>query len=64
MAKYKVIDIEYDTDGQEVDLPKELEIEIEENLETEEEIVDYLSDEISNITGFCHFGFSFSKINL
>lgn len=62
MAKYKVTDIKYDTDGEEIDLPKELEIEVP--FETEDEIIDYISDEISNITGFCHKGFSITKINL
>mgnify|MGYP003404811040 CR=1 FL=1 len=64
MAKYKVTNIKYDTDGEEIDLPKELEIEVLEELETEDEIIDYISDEISNITGFCHMGFSTTKINL
>jgi hypothetical protein len=64
MAKYKVTDIKYDTDGEEIDLPKELEIEVLEELETEDDFFDYISDEISNITGFCHKGFSVTKINL
>jgi hypothetical protein len=64
MTKYKVTDIKYDTDGEEIDLPKELEIEVLEELETEDDFFDYISDEISNITGFCHNGFSVTKINL
>lgn len=61
MAKYKVTDIKYDTDGEEIDLPKELEIEVATEFEIEDDLLDYISDEISNITGFCHKGF---KINL
>ena len=47
-----------------INLPKELEIEVPTEFETEDEIIDYISDEISNITGFCHMGFSTTKINL
>ena len=57
MAKYTVYDIEYDTDGAKVDLPKRLEIEVPDDVTDREEIEETLSDEISNITGFCHFGF-------
>jgi hypothetical protein len=64
MIKYLATDIQYDTDGEEIDLPKELEIEVPTEFETEDEIIDYISDEISNITGFCHMGFSTTKINL
>ena len=64
MTKYLATDIQYDTDGEEIDLPKELEIEVPTEFETEDEIIDYISDEISNITGFCHMGFSTTKINL
>jgi hypothetical protein len=64
MIKYLATDIQYDTDGEEIDLPKELEIEVPTEFETEDEIIDYISDEISNITGFCHKGFSTTKINL
>ena len=43
--KYKAFNIQYDTDGEDNDLPKEIEIEI--------------PDEISNKTGFCHLGFEY-----
>jgi len=57
--KYKVTNIEYDTDGEDVDLPEELTITVENSEELEhEEIVEYISDEISNQTGVCHNGFS------
>ena len=44
-------DIEWDTDGADVDLPDE--IEIPPDITDEDDISDYLSD----VTGFCHFGF-------
>ena len=49
----KAINILWDTDGEEVNLPNEIEIPdwIDEN--DDDEISDYLSD----VTGFCHFGF-------
>jgi len=63
--KYTVTNIDYDTDGEEVDLPKELVIDIpnEDFVKyTAEEIDEFISDEISNITGFCHNGFSMSTL--
>ncbi len=47
----KAIEILWDTDGQDVELPNE--IEVPDYMEDENEISDYLSD----LTGFCHNGF-------
>ena len=58
MTMYKVENIKYDTDGEDIELPKELEITIDDSITDQEDIEQILSDEISNITGFCHFGFS------
>lgn len=55
--KKTVYNIGYDTDGEVVELPTELEIEVPDDLTEQEDIEDYLSDEISNVTGFCHKGF-------
>lgn len=57
IRKYTVTNIKYDTDGEDIDLPTELEIEIPDDME-DDEIEEYISDEISNRTGFCHKGFS------
>jgi hypothetical protein len=57
MAKFIVYNIKYDTDGAKINLPKKLEIEVSDNITDMEDIEQILSDEISNITGFCHFGF-------
>ena len=54
---YLVTDIDYDKDGARVKLPKELSINVPDDLRTYDEIEQYISDEISNITGFCHKGF-------
>jgi hypothetical protein len=53
-----ITDIIYDTDGEDVDLPKTLKISVsDEVFNDKEELETFLSDEISNITGFCHKGF-------
>ena len=49
----KAINILWDTDGEEVNLPNEIEIPDWVDKENHDEISDYLSD----TTGFCHFGF-------
>ena len=58
--KYLVTNIEWDTDGEDVDLPNELEIILpdDEELTSPEEIEHYISEAITNETGFCHFGFA------
>lgn len=55
---YKVWDISYDTDGDVLaakELPSEMFIEID----SDDNIDDQLSDAISDLTGFCHFGFKY-----
>ena len=64
MKKYLVTDIEFDTDGEELDIPTSMTIEVPDDIEDDEyEIQEYLSDEISNISGFCHFGFHIEKVS-
>lgn len=59
---FEVTDIKYDTDGEVLDLPKTLIIDIPIDIVDDEEIDDYISDEISNRTGFCHFGFTTTEV--
>ena len=47
----KAINILWDTDGENISLP--MEIDIPEGMSDEDEVSDY----ISNVTGFCHKGF-------
>ena len=47
----KAINIQWDTDGENISLPTE--IDIPEGMTDEEQISDYISDK----TGFCHYGF-------
>lgn len=57
--KYEVIDIKWDTDGEDIGLPDKMIVHVDiENFEDDYEISEYISDEISNMTGFCHFGFN------
>ena len=56
--KYKVTNIQYDTDSEQVDLPQTLEIEVPNDITDDYDKVEYISDEISNQTGYCHKGFS------
>jgi hypothetical protein len=57
---YIITNIKYDTDGAKVKLPKEMTIKVPADVEAEgyEAIEQYISDEISNRTGFCHEGFA------
>ena len=57
--KITIYDIKYDTDGEEIDLPETLELNVPDS-STDEEISDLASDFISDETGFCHEGFSIS----
>lgn len=59
--KILAYNIDYDTDGEKVDLPKEIEIEIEPMTVYEEE--ELISDKISEITGFCHNGFMYKHLD-
>ena len=55
----KAINILWDTDGENISLPTE--IDIPEGMTDDDEISDY----ISNVTGFCHYGFQLDcEINL
>lgn len=58
MRKAKVMVESYD-DAEDLSLPKELVITVPDD---EEDIEEFLCDEISNITGFCHNGFTWELI--
>lgn len=47
--------IRWDTAGEDLDLPRTVHVELE--AEDDEELEDLVSDELSDRTGFCHFGF-------
>lgn len=56
--KTKAIDIIWDTDSEDVMLPKE--IELPDGMEDEDAISDYLSD----VTGYCHKGYQLVTVNV
>jgi len=60
VTKYEINDIEYDTDGEDYPtLPLSLTVDVHHSeYSTPEEIDQYLSDQISVQTGFCHNGFT------
>ena len=58
MRKIKVFEISYDTDGEDVDLPETLEIEVSDD---EEDVEGFLSEKICDITGYLHLGFYYTE---
>jgi len=56
--EYKVINIKWDTDGEDIHLPTELTVEIPIDILDDYETVEYISDNITSQTGFCHKGFN------
>jgi hypothetical protein len=56
--EYIANNIQWDTDGEQVDLPTELTVEVPDNITESIDISEYISDEITNMIGFCHFGFT------
>lgn len=54
--KFKVMHIKYDTDGENIELPTEMEIDVPAYLNSEDAL-NFISDKISDETGYCHFGF-------
>lgn len=66
-TKYIVTNILCDTDGDKetlTNLPAELSIDSDAlGISDEDEIEETISDYLSDIYGFCHFGFNFEKEN-
>ena len=60
----KIFNINYDTDGEELDLPKNILVWVREDLLEEVLDGDELGDLISDETGFCHFGYNTEKTDL
>jgi len=60
MKKYRIYDIVWDDDGDDVELPTEvtMNISIADGMDVDEELGEWLSDEY----GYCHFGFNYEII--
>jgi hypothetical protein len=54
MSLFKAYDIQWDTDGEDIDLPKTILFSCD-----DEDADEYISEGLTRETGFCHFGFKF-----
>ncbi len=54
---YKVNSIQWDTDDEDVKLPTELTVNVPDGITEHDDVLDYISDRITEMTDFCHFGF-------
>ena len=65
MRHYWVHDIEWDIDGEDVDLPTDVEVPVDEDDAgiSDEILEEYLSDWLTEEYGFCHKGFVYMEIN-
>jgi len=61
---YQITDIMWDTDGEEVDLITKARVTVpdDEDINDDEYVQQYLSDWLSNETGFCHYGFAYEEV--
>lgn len=59
--KIKVFSIDWDTDGENVVLPSEVTIVVDDDFD-EDHAEDFVSDYLSDEFGFCHNGFNFSIV--
>ena len=63
IKSYKVTKIDWDTDGQQLNLPSECLINIEVSSDiTEKEVEESISNAITNMSNFCHNGFDYIEI--
>ena len=62
--EYRVFDIKYDTDDDDVDLPEEMVVKINTHeYKNADEIEEAICNEISDRTGYCIIGYQFAEIN-
>lgn len=61
-VKFRVYDIDWDTDGEDVDLPNEIEVNVPAEVVDYDDVNDYISDWLSDEYGFCHNGFLLEEI--
>ena len=62
--KYVCTNIQWDTDGDDMilsELPKSITVEVPVDVTlNEDELMDFLSDLLSDETGWCHYGFDYT----
>lgn len=59
---FKVWNILWETDGEDVELPLELEVVVPEDLYACDEEEEYISNWLTDEYGFCHNGFMYKEI--
>ena len=63
--KINVFEIDWDIDEEDIEdgvsLETSMTLETDEEFEDDDELEEWISDEISNETGFCHRGFLYEK---
>lgn len=61
---YSVYDIDWDDDGEEVDLPGQFDIDVpmDIHMQGSDAVHDWISDALCDEYGFCHNGFGFSEV--
>ena len=58
-----VTDIVWDTDGEKVDgLPEQVSVKIPASIKNRDEAEEYISDKLCKVSGFCHDGFTCTKL--
>lgn len=62
MKTYNVFNIQWDTEGEEVELPNHIIVNVPESNQLSCDIIDFIGDYITNEFGFCHFGFEFDEV--
>ena len=59
--EYIVTHIQWDCEGETVSLPKEMTVDVPKSIIGQQRTIDYISDKITEITNYCHFGFSLNE---
>ena len=59
MMRVRFFDISWDTDGEDVDLPTDVTLEVDEDIDLDTQGADELSDEF----GWCVFGFNYEIVD-
>jgi hypothetical protein len=55
---HEVNSIQWDTDNENVDLPTTLKVNVPDGITERDDVIEYISNQITEMTDFCHFGFT------
>ena len=66
MAKYRCFNIIWDTDGQDIDIPQSIVVEVDEEddkeIQEQGDINGILADKLSDKTGWCVWSYEYEKV--